>query len=169
MSTQVDKLPMFLEPVKVTCIDPGVTTGYASGIIEDGKLKCATGQAAWNELQMYLQLKLAKPHVLIYERFEMRQGKWQAAAVEMFSRNLIGVMNLYAQEREAQKTEFELVTQMPAQALGKAAYYNDQRLKQDKLYKPGNPHANDALRHLLQWFTFGSGFRFNIQGYEGLA
>src|SRR5215831_12175089 len=100
--------------IKVIALDPGVTTGHAVGVIDDGKLGAVSGQDTWDEYQLYLQLKFAKPNVLIYERFEYRRDRDRA---ELFSRNLIGVIHLYAQEREANDDHLILVHQMPAQVM----------------------------------------------------
>lgn len=161
------------ETLKVVALDPGVTTGFVTGLIENGKLKLASGQAKWNELQLYLQLKLNKPDIIVYERFEYRAERHGAygdlSNVQLFSRNLIGVVNLYIQERESQGTEILCYPQMPTYALGKNAFFTDQKLKTSGVYKVANPHANDAMRHILQWWQFGSGFQYNTNGFEGMA
>lgn len=157
--------------IKVIALDPGITTGYASGIIEDGKLGVISGQAKWNELQLYLQLKMSVHDIIIYERFEYRSQKaYNVDNAELFPRNLIGVINLYIQEREGQGNPLvEWHTQMPAQVLGKKAYWSDEKLKTAKVYKVANPHANDAMRHLLYFWQFGAGFKYNTNGFEPLA
>lgn len=160
--------------LKVHAFDPGITTGYASGIIEDGKLGVISGQAQWNELQLYLQLKMSKPDIIIYERFDYRSesayGKsGNLSNVELFPRNLIGVINLYCQEREGQGLHIDVYTQMPSQAVGKKTRWTEKKLKDARVYKVGNPHANDAMRHLLQWWEFGAGFKYNKDGFRPLA
>lgn len=157
--------------IKVIAFDPGVTTGHASGIIDNGKLGVVSGQDRWTELQLYLQLKFASPDIIVYERFEYRSQKaYNVDNVELFPRNLIGVINLYIQEREGQKNSLlEWHTQMPAQVLGKKAYWTDAKLKAAHVYKIANPHANDAMRHLLYWWGFGPGFKYNTNGFESLA
>ena len=151
--------------IKVHAFDPGVTSGYATGIIENGHMGVVSGQAKWSEWPLYCELKRSKPDIIIYETFEYRntRGRQQPDAINLFPRNLIGVLNLYVQE-----TSTALYTQTPAQAKGSP--YNDQRLKREHLYKiTDGGHANDAMRHLLYWFTFGSGYQFNTKGYKGLA
>lgn len=157
--------------LKVHAFDPGVTTGYASGVIEDGKLGVVSGQAKWNELQLYIQLKMSNPDIIVFERFEYRSQKaYNVDNAELFSRNLIGVMNLFAQEREGQGNPLEgYYAQMPASAIGKGGYWTDAKLKEAHVYKVGNVHANDAMRHLLQWWQFGAGFKYNTNGFEPLA
>ena len=154
--------------IKVIALDPGITTGYVSGLIEDGKLKLASGQAKWNELGLYSQLCIGKPDIIVYERFEYRSVKHGSygdlSNVELFPRNLIGVINLYAQQNE-----ITCYPQMPTSALGKNAYFSDNKLKTAGVYKVANPHANDAMRHILQWWQFGAGYRYNTDGFEGMA
>lgn len=167
--------------LKVIAFDPGVTTGHATGVIEDGKLGVVSGQDRFNELQLYLQLKLVKPDIIVFERFEYRsQRAYNVDNAELFSRNLIGILNLYSQEREGAGTLLEgYYAQMPATVLGKKKtpatvlgkknYWTDEKLKAARVYKVGNPHANDAMRHLLYWWQFGAGFKYNTNGFEPLA
>lgn len=159
---------------KVCCFDPGITTGYVTGMIEDGKLGVISGQAKWSEIELYLELKSTKPDIIIYERFDYRSesayGKHgNLSNVELFPRNLIGVINLYCQERESQGTPVDLYTQLPAQAVGKKPFWTDTKLKAANVYKVANPHANDAMRHMLRWWEFGAGFQYNEKGFELLA
>lgn len=144
--------------ISVLAIDPGITTGHALGIIDDGLMKISTGQQKYSEYELWSALHRTKPDVLIYERFE---GRASIQGVELFSRNLIGVMNLYDQ----MTLELMCVQQMPQYAIG--GYWTDVILKKVMLYKAlKGGHANDACRHLLQWFTFGPGYKFNTKGYE---
>lgn len=156
--------------MKVIALDPGVTTGYASGVIDNGKLGVVSGQAKWNEMQLYLQLKMSGADYIIYERFEYRSKKaYNPDNVELFSRNLIGVINLFIQKSEAQGQPIECHTQMPAQVLGKKCYWSNDRLKAARVYKVANEHANDAMRHLLYWAKFGPGGKYVTNGIEPLA
>lgn len=153
--------------IKVTAFDPGITTGYATGLIENGKMGVVSGQDKWNEFELYVQLKRSKPDVVIYETFEYRnQPKVKRDKVVLFSRNLIGVLNLYVYERHSQKMPVVCVQQTPFQ--GKS-YFTDNVLKKHGLHKPGRLHANDAVRHILQWYQFGPGYEHNKHGYEALA
>lgn len=156
--------------MKVIALDPGVTTGYASGVIDNGKLGVVSGQAKWNEMQMYLQLKMSDADIIIYERFDYRSKKaYNVDNVDLFPRNLIGVINLFLQEKEAQGTPLEWHTQWPHQVLGKTCYWTNAKLKSAHVYKVANEHANDAMRHLLYWWQFGPGFKYNTNGFEPLA
>lgn len=144
--------------LSVLAIDPGVTTGHALGIIDSGHMQVSTGQQQYSEYDLWSALHRIKPDILIYERFD---GRGTIEGVELFSRNLIGVMNLYDQ----MTAELRCIPQMPSYALGQ--YYTDAVLKKHMLYKPlKGGHANDACRHLLQWYTFGPGYKYNKEGFE---
>jgi len=157
--------------MKIIALDPGVTTGYAVGIKEEGQpLGVISGQAKWNELGLYNDLVSGKPNIVIYEKFESgkenpyRRRRNPNYDVELYSRNLIGVIMLYCMQHDIFPYE-----QTPAKALG--GHYQDTVLQQASVFKVGNPHANDAMRHLLQWYTFGPGFQYDTdkKGFEPLA
>lgn len=142
--------------MKAVAFDPGRTTGYAQGIVDDGKLLVVTGQHKFSQSDLFTHLEWANPNVVIFERFEFR--KKARKGLDMYPRELIGVIELYCQQKNV-----KVVKQMPAQVMG---YFTDARLKEAFLYKMGKPHANDATRHILYWFKFGSGFQYNTRGYE---
>lgn len=147
-----------LTAINILCLDPGITTGYALGVIDDGLLRISTGQQRWDEKGLYNTLHKVSPDIVIYERFEAR-GTIQG--VELFSRNLIGVINLYGQLNPSVK----VYAQMPQDAIG--GYYSNDVLRKNSLYKSTTGgHANDACRHLLVWWTFKSGYQFNKKGFE---
>jgi hypothetical protein len=151
--------------MKVVSIDPGGTTGYAVGVIEDGSMKVSTGEASWSHLDLYNQLQLSKPDIVVCESFEFRRK--EQYGVNLIPRELIGVVELYTQQRSIDPlgTPCRLDYQSASQGKG---FYTDDVLKKDKLYRTGHPHANDACRHLLHWFTFGRGYEYNTGGYEPL-
>lgn len=157
--------------IKVVAIDPGITTGYAVGLIENGEMGVISGQTVWNELGLWTELNRSTPDVLIYETFEFRNqpSKAKHNRIELFSRNLIGIMNLYADQANLPDSRKICLLYKQTPFTGKS-YYSDNHLKKDKLYKPlKGGHANDAVRHLLQWFTFGPGYKYNEKGYRPLA
>lgn len=75
----------------------------------------------------------------------------------MYPRELLGIVELFCQQKE-----LKLYLQMPAQVM---QYFTNSRLKEHHLYKMGKEHSNDAARHILYWFTFGAGFKFNEHGF----
>lgn len=108
----------------------------------------------WNRLEFF------RPRFIICEDFDFRGGHQRAATgIEYFPIQLIGVSRLYAVKAHHQCGIF-----LQKAAQGKA-YYTNNVLRQSGLLPRGlatsTPHGIDALRHLLQWFTFGSGFKYN--------
>ena len=148
--------------MRVIALDPGVTTGYAIGEIVAGQMLVVTGQEKWVHSELYGFLEDNTPDTLISERFEFRNRA--RSGLELFSRELIGVVHLYAQLVMA--PPHEPVMQMPSVIGG---FFTDKQLKKDGLFTEARPHSNDACRHLLHWFMFGSGFQYNTNGYKGIA
>ena len=144
--------------MRVIALDPGVTTGYAIGIIDAGHMYVVTGEERWDHKGLWDFLEENKPDVIISERFEFRNRARKG--LELFSRELIGVCNLYCQ-----LNNMELVLQNPLKD-NEATFFNDDRLKKDKIHKAGKGHANDAARHLLTWYQFRGGYKYNKSGYE---
>jgi hypothetical protein len=145
-------------------LDPGVTTGYAIGDIDNnGKMNVVSGQERWGHEDLWVFLIQNKPEVIVSERFEFRNKA--RTGLELYSRELIGVTKLYAQIH--MWPPHAVIEQMPGTVLG--GFFSDDQLKRDHLYKEARPHANDAMRHLLHWYQFGSGYQYNKEGYEGIA
>jgi len=140
----------------VACFDPGITTGHAVGVMEDGLMKVRCGQTAFDHIMLYDQLQLLKPDMIVAEEFEFR-GRARKG-LELYPRELLGVLELYCQQNKIRLFRQKAATGM--------AYYSNEKLTRDGLYIRGKPHAMDALRHLLHWYTYGYGFQFNTSGYE---
>lgn len=143
--------------IRVSALDPGITTGWAFGLIDDGAMRVTSGQQEWDHLGLYNWLEYQKPEYIVCERFQFRQRQDN---LELFSRELIGVTNLYVKQHK----DVQLHMQSPSEALG--GYFKNEKLKHDHVYEKGKPHANDAMRHLLYWFTFKQGYQFNQHGYR---
>lgn len=159
--------------MKVIALDPGVTTGYAVGLIAAGQpMGVISGQFKWNELGLYNELVSGRPDIVIYEAFESgkdnpyRKKTNYGYDVELFSRNLIGVIRLYCM----QHPEISMYEQTPSKGLG-GTFKSLSTLQKHGVHKVANPHADDAMRHLLQWYTTGSGFQYqpNKEGFRPLA
>jgi len=135
-------------------LDPGRTTGYALGILDESTLKINYHQGELDHLNLYGFLEDTNPNSIVCESFEFRQGK--QTGVDLYPCELIGVAKLYASMNPV-----ELYMQTAAQGKG---YYDNDKLKEMGLYKRGLQHGRDACRHLLQWFTFGAGFKYIEDG-----
>lgn len=138
--------------MKVISVDPGVTTGLCFGVIEDdGSLVVTPKQERLIASGFWRMLDSWKPEEIVCESFEFRKGS--RAGLVLDSVKFIGIAELYSQLNDVR-----LHGQMAAH--GKS-YYTDTKLQSLGIYVPGLPHGMDATRHLLHWFTFGSGFQYN--------
>ena len=162
--------------IKVIAIDPGGTTGWAKGLIREGRMGVTAGQDEWNHIQIYNALDLYKPDIIVCERFDFRKrGVKQQEAANLISREYIGVIHFYVQTQNLKlhstpQSSYERVSlfmQMPSEGVG-GYWKEDSKLKEDGVFNIGKPHANDATRHLLQWFTFKEGYQYNKGGFYRL-
>lgn len=147
--------------MKVIALDPGVTTGYATGTIVEGEMFVATGEGRLKHLDLWMILHTEKPDIVISESFEFRNQSRKG--LELYSRELIGVTHLYAQMEGV-----EVTLQNPLKD-SETTFFNDNKLKQHHIHKPGKGHANDAARHLLTWYQFRSGYQYNKKGFKSAA
>ena len=83
----------------------------------------------------------------ICERFEYRNTS--RAGLVLDSKEYIGVVNLFAQDRSATLRR-PVAYQNASEAKG---FVRDSHIKKLGLWSSGNPHAMDATRHLLYWLT----------------
>jgi hypothetical protein len=139
--------------VRVIAIDPGGITGYCYARIEKGYIVYHPFQVQDDVEDLWDRLFKFKPDCTVIEDFEFRSGQ-RRTGLDLFPVQLIGVVNLYHNKFAPQARLF-----VQKAATGKA-YYTDQVLKRNGLYIRGCAHGMDASRHLLQWFTFGAGHKF---------
>jgi hypothetical protein len=169
--SKVTELVPDIKHVKVISIDPGITTGIATGIIRaEEPMEVGSLQRQMEVWELYDWLDSQCPDIILYERFEFRRGTTRTPdAVELFSVQLIGTIRLWWFKRDmylksSGLPEMKMYPRMPGQDW---QYYTNQKLRADGIYKPSKgDHRNDAARHLLGWFTFGAGYRFNTHGYR---
>jgi hypothetical protein len=92
-----------------------------------------------------------KPDVILYEDFKHRPNLMKA---ELYSVQVIGVTRLYAEIHDIDIP----FTPIPAEA---KVFWTDDKIKKLGMWRPGMPHAMDALRVYLTykqktdiaWFT----------------
>lgn len=149
--------------IKVVAIDPGVTTGYALGIIDtvEGEMQVTSGQHKWTVAELYDFIDDVDPQALVFEKFDYRNKS--RSGLILFSKELIGIMEFWGQRKGEDNVHIH--RQMPGDA---KTYFTNNELRANGVYKQDSewPHANDAMRHLLRWFTFGPGYRYNKKGYK---
>lgn len=138
-------------------IDPGVTTGFCTGTLLDRNLDLVIDQEKLTCHEMYerlnalMSLDAGSMHI-IYEDFSYRNVA--RTGLNLMPVKLIGIIELFQERYEP------LVTFTKQSAAQGKAYYSDEKLKRLGVYVPGKEHGRDALRHLLQWYTFGPGSQY---------
>jgi hypothetical protein len=94
---------------------------------------------------------------IVCERFQFRpQEAKDREKIELISKEYEGVIQLYA---DMNSSDVHLVKQNAAQAVGKTAFWGDNKIGNDRirtlgLWKANQVHAMDALRHFLYYVTF---------------
>lgn len=144
--------------MKIISLDPGGTTGIGVGYLDEeaGLLRVTSDQKILSHQGLYNLLVRESPDWVICEDFIFRNRARDG--LELISAELIGVVKLYAAEYKC-----SLTMQSPVEGIG--GYYNDDRLKEHDLWQAGKIHANEALMHLLTWYTFKHGFKYNKKGF----
>jgi hypothetical protein len=164
----------------VLALDPGGSTGWAAYQAEVITLSATTiefrderitqGQLGPEKHHRELYNLLGHMHTTNYfivcESFEYRQD--QRANVVLISKEYIGVVELFCQERNSTLPDDVQVHHVPQTAAtgkgfwypkvpGKKASWDPTRLKAVGLYHPTTEgrHVNDATAHLLYWLSEG--------------
>lgn len=142
---------------RVLALDPGGTTGWATYtarvVVDPFTNAVEYKDEGWNcgqlagehhsELWKLLLDNQSHDYQLVCERFEYRNTARSGLVLD--SREYIGVTKLFAQQRR-----LPLTLQNASEAKG---FVRDSHLKRLALWSSGNPHAMDAMRHLLFWLT----------------
>lgn len=137
--------------MKLLALDPGGTTGWALIDIDETvvtDLSCGQIGDSKHHRILWDFLHAEDPDRLICEMFTYQIRRNQGVdmpGVELISREYIGVAELYTQTTPC------VLEMQPTSCL---SFWSDDKLKIIGLYRPGKPHANDAVRHLLYFITF---------------
>jgi hypothetical protein len=143
---RVVNAPSTTDPWTVLALDPGVTTGWARFVTPNNRDGYTSGQIVNGVLGLWASLRMAAfldgmPDVIVCESFQYRP-KLDKAVLEPVE--VIGAVKVFCY-----MNEIKLVMQTPAQRM----WWTDDKLKRSQVYKPGQPHANDAMRHLLTYLN----------------
>lgn len=140
--------PSFIPPVRLLCLDPGETTGWA--VFEHGELS-ATGQASTSALGWIEIDRLfadVQPTMVIFENYRVYEHKLSRHAnSEVYTLRLVGVIEYLCEV----KYKIPYYNQMAHQAKG---FVKDERLMEWGYYKPGMRHGRDAIRHGCYFLLF---------------
>lgn len=143
--------------MRVIALDPGITTGLSVASVEDETVELTCEQALFDHWHLYELLAELRPEHIVCESFEYRNRS--RAGLVLFSVELIGIVKFYQQA-----TAHAVELYFPTAAKGKSHdynFFNDDKLKKMGLYVKGKEHGRDAVRHFMNWFTFGAGYQFN--------
>lgn len=147
--------------LKVIALDPGVTTGYAEGVIEDGYMKVRCDEEKLDHLGMYDWLTMRKMDVIVCESFEFRKLQ---QGVNYYPVEMIGIIKLFVQQTQFDNNKVAFHMQPPA-TQGSKAYWSTMKLKEANVYAEGKEHGRSAMKHLLYWWEFGTGYQYNKKGF----
>lgn len=134
--------------MKILTLDPGGTTGYCFMETYDDReaiKRFVSGQLGPqpHHADLWEWLVVYRPDIVISESFEYR-NKARAGLV-LVSKEYIGITKLWCNLYEKEYNE-----QSPASAMG---FVQDQHIKNLSMWKTGNPHAMDAVRHMIYYCT----------------
>lgn len=167
----------------VLALDPGGTTGWATYQAEmmipveargpnecewyDEKWNCGLleGQAHHDELFALLELSQTAEFHIVCESFEYRNQS--RAGLELISKEYIGVVNLFAQERRIEKNiHYQTASQGK---ITKNSFIQKHNLQTAGLWSPVHEdrHAMDGYGHLLYWLINGQYRRYDLLKWLG--
>lgn len=126
----------------IIAVDPGETVGWAVASLSDEfkPQEIGAGQSLADDWEDWCSLNVIADCLLVVEKFTITartaQMSQQPRALEV-----IGVMRYLARRSGAQ---FHMQTPSAAKK-----FASDAQLRKVGLWKPGQDHARDAIRHLL--------------------
>lgn len=144
--------------MKIIAFDPGGTTGWAGCLSSNERAReweYSGGQIGphdhHNDLWQFL--KRQNPAAIVYEAFNYQIRRNQGTdmpGVVLMSREYIGIIRLYGEA-------FDVPVYKQQPSIIGLAYLKDSALKQAGLHTAGEPHHNDATRHLLYHLIYTRG------------
>lgn len=128
--------------MNIIALDPGTTTGavFWNGTVYETKQLSTGLDAVW------FYIKGKRPDIIVCESFLYQSGRNKVVLDPV---EVIGVVKLYCLQEAC-----KLVMQTPA--MGKK-FWTDDKIKKLRLWKEGQKHAMDAMRHLLHYRAFQLG------------
>jgi hypothetical protein len=126
----------------VLAVDPGGTTGLATYDVANDCVRSWQLEGV-HHLRLWKVLDDLKPNRIVYEVFDNRGNH----AAQLDAVEYIGVLRLWAITHDR-----PIIGQHPGDV---KQQWTDQKLRTIQYYSAGRPHANDAMRHLLYFYTVG--------------
>lgn len=135
-----EKRPKNNKKEMVLALDPGKTTGWS---IWKNRELIQWGQASPQEVCKIMENFNG---LIVYERFILRKSAASAMIGSEFGTvQLIGAIRYIAL-----KKGLSIIGQTPAQR----KWFDNEKLKRYGVYKKGQQHAVDSIRHALYYFVF---------------
>jgi len=153
--------------LRVLALDPGVTTGWCLATVWENPdslnqwVSLRFGESKWSLIELkevldeYLWIApLADdcPRIVLYEDFEYRNNP--RPGLNLTPVKMIGVIELTQQMNPTRGEWFK------QNAASGKAHFTDQKLKDMGIYVKGKQHGRDAMRHAMQFLTFGAGSQY---------
>jgi len=134
----------------LVALDPGETTGYAifmnNYLIETGQISGKNFVECIKDLHRLL--RNANPHHVVMEDYKIYSHKSQAHAwSSLFTPRLLGAIETLCY------FERKVLHRQMASAKG---FCTDEKLKKWNMFRVGQPHACDAVRHGVYFILFRS-------------
>ena len=153
--------------MRILALDPGVTTGWALFTKGAPDERYTSGQVGpedriWTFLESsrFASAQFTPDlELIVMERFQYRNALPKADLTPV---KVIGIVEEWSRQRNV-----PVVLQTPSQRL----WFTDERLETLGLLKTPKsswPHANDAMRHLLVYLSFGEGIQLGENVIQGL-
>lgn len=154
---------------RILALDPGGTTGWTSWTENTGLPNRGVNLSEWNfghlgpgehhlRLDEFLGDQQVEDFTVVCESFEFRQHDDFRSGVVLDSKEYIGVLKRFRQERMDHLGQ-KMVFQTAGLAKGfipdkaKNGLEANAKLKAIGLYNPGMKHTNDATRHLVYYMV----------------
>ena len=136
----------------IIALDPGGTTGWA--VWQGDQINVGHWGPDDHHLTLFDNLGFyqTSEYHIVCESFEYRQHA--RANVNLVSKEYIGIVKLFQQERMSKLPNQYVKFQTAAQAKG---FVTDSKIKASHLWTPGMRHAMDAMRHLIYYDIFALG------------
>jgi hypothetical protein len=167
----------------IIAVDPGPHTGIARWYFPDTRegeaihvanfdfetLDLRDVEAPHAKLYDYLNDTVVWSDTLVLERFEFQKEKAQQRPhLNFTAAEYVGTVHTWHQIKPRDQ-RCTLITQSPSFAVGNDPFWDDKKLHYlGLLQRTRSEHERSALRHLLQYFSFGVGDKRFILALKGM-
>lgn len=137
--------------MRIIALDPGGTTGLA-GIGFGGKPFAIELGLDDHHYELLERLTYWDADIVIYETYHHMSVIQRDSVV--IPAEYIGVVKLYQQAAISTLGRVNRIPKVVPQDRSAKVFWSNEKLRAIGLYFKGQPHANDAMRHLLYYISF---------------